>query len=126
MKIIITESQYNILSESNMVEGYDLEKIKKGLKILTQISKSFGEFIPLEFKLYGYEIREIGGLKTMALFIDVDGEDKIYNTDSDIWYEISQQLLELFVLLGIRDEKYMFPLYDFKFNKRSLNNIVLV
>jgi hypothetical protein len=29
-------------------------------------------------------------------------------------------------MMGIRDERHMWPLYDFKFNKRSLNNIETV
>jgi hypothetical protein len=29
-------------------------------------------------------------------------------------------------MLDIRDEKYMNPLYDFKFNKRPLENVTIV
>jgi hypothetical protein len=29
-------------------------------------------------------------------------------------------------MIGIRDEKYMHPSYDFKFNKRSLSGITIV
>jgi hypothetical protein len=29
-------------------------------------------------------------------------------------------------MMGIRDEKHMWPLYDFKFNKRPLYNIATV
>jgi hypothetical protein len=114
------------LKESEMDDGYDLEKIKKGLKILTQISETFGEFIPLEFKLYGYQIKRGGGLKIMVLFIDVDSEDGVYDPPSGILYDISQQLLEIFQMIGIRDERYMNPAYDFKFNKRPLDNIKIV
>ena len=114
------------LKESEMDDGYDLEKIKKGLKILSQISETFGEFIPLQFKLYGYQIKRGGGLKIMVLFIDVDSEDGVYDPPSGILYDISQQLLEIFQMIGIRDERYMDPAYDFKFNKRSLDNIKIV
>jgi len=109
-----------------LVEGYDMEKIKKALKILSQISPSFGEYIPLEFKLYGYELKRGGGLKIMVLYIDVESEDGVYDTMSGMWYEISQQLLEIFQMMGIRDEIRMDPLYDFKFNKRPLYNIEIV
>jgi hypothetical protein len=113
--------------ESKLVEGlYDLDKIKKALKILSQISTSFGESIPLEFKLYGYEVKDSGWFKTMILYIDVDSKDGVYDTMSRVWYEISQQLLEIFQMIGIRDEKYMHPSYDFKFNKRSLSGITIV
>ena len=111
---------------SKLVDGYDMEKIKKALKMLSQISASLGEFIPLEFKLYGYEIKRGGGLKIMVLYIDVDSKDGVYDTMSRIWYEISQQLLEIFQMLDIRDERHMYPLYDFKFNKRPLYNIETV
>ena len=114
------------LKESEMDDGYDIDKIKKGLKILTQISETFGEFIPLQFKLYGYQIKRGGGLKVMVLFIDVDSEDGVYDPPSGILYDISQQLLEIFQYMDIRDERYMDPAYDFKFNKRPLDNIKIV
>ena len=114
------------LKESEMDDGYDMEKIKKGIKILSQISKTFGEFIPLKFKLYGYHIKRGGSLKIMVLFIDVDSEDGVYDPPSGILYDISQQLLEIFQMIGIRDERYMNPAYDFKFNKRPLDNIKIV
>ncbi len=114
------------LKESEMDDGYDMTKIKKGLKILSQISETFGEFIPLQFKLYGYQIKRGGGLKIMVLFIDVDSEEGVYDPPSGILYDISQQLLEIFQMIGIRDERYMNPAYDFKFNKRPLDNIKIV
>jgi len=114
------------LKESEMDDGYEIDKIKKGLKILTQISETFGEFIPLQFKLHGYQIKRGGGLKIMVLFIDVDSEDGVYDPPSGILYDISQQLLEIFQMIGIRDERYMNPAYDFKFNKRPLDNIKIV
>ena len=112
--------------ESKLVEGYDIEKIKKALKILSQISESIGEYVPLEFKLYGYELKRGGGLKIMVLYIDVDSKDGAYDTMSRVWHDISNQLLDVFEMLEIRDERYMYPLYDFKFNKRPLNNIETV
>ena len=117
----ITESEEK--EEPTLIDGkYDLDKIKKALKILSQISTSFGEFISLEFKLYGYEINR----GVMVLYIDVDSEDGVYDVMSGVWYEIGQQILEIFQMMGIRDEKHMWPLYDFKFNKRPLYNIETV
>jgi hypothetical protein len=113
--------------ESKLIEGkYDLDKIKKSLKILSQISTSVGEYIPLEFKLYGYEFKRSVNLKVMVLYIDVDSEDDVYDVTSRVWFEISQQLLEIFQMMGIRDERRMYPSYDFKFNKRPLYNIETV
>jgi hypothetical protein len=120
----ITESENK--EDLKLIHGYDLDKIKKSLKLLSQISTSFGEFIPLNFKLYGYELKGTGGMKIMVLYIDVDSEDGVYDTMSRVWYEISQQLLEIFQMMGIRDERIMYPLYDFKFNKRSLSGMTIV
>ena len=113
--------------ESKLIEGkYDLDKIKKALKILSQISASFGEFVPLEFKLYGYQLRTNDFGKRLDLYIDVDKDGDVYNTMSNYWHDLSNQLLDIFEMLGIRDERYMKPMYDFKFNKRPLYNIETV
>jgi ribosomal protein L37AE/L43A len=107
--------------------GYDIEKIKQALQMLSQISESVGEFVPLKFKLYGYYLRRPNSeLPLLDLFIDVDTEDGVYNTSSENWHQIGMQLLDIFQMLGIRDERYMRPKYDFKFNKRSLDNITIV
>jgi hypothetical protein len=107
--------------------GYDIEKIKQALQMLSQVSESVGEFVPLEFKLYGYHLRKFNtGLPVLILFIDVDTEGGVYNTMSENWHDIGMQLLDIFQMLGIRDERYMRPMYDFKFNKRSLDNITIV
>jgi len=107
--------------------GYDIEKIKQALQMLSQISDTVGEFIPLEFKLYGYDLRRFsGGSPVLILFIDVDTEEGVYDTNSKNWYDIGMQLLDIFNMLGIRDERYMRPMYDFKFNKRSLEGLTIV
>jgi len=122
------------LKESNDPEelklkrsGYDLDKIKSALSIMSQVSKTFGEMKQLDFKLYGYELKDTGySLPVLILYIDVDGENGVYDTDSGMWHEIAMELLSFFEMLGIRDEKHLRPLYDFKFNKRPLNNITKV
>ena len=107
--------------------GYDIEKIKQALQMLSQVSDTVGEFVPLEFKLYGYNLTKFSGrMPVLILFIDVDAEDGVYNTSSKNWYQIGMQLLDIFQMLGIRDEIYMKPMYDFKFNKRSLDNVTIV
>ena len=107
--------------------GYDIEKIKIALKLLSQISDTIGEGVELEFKLYGYDLKKFsGGSPVLILFIDVDTEDGVYNTRSENWYYIGMELLEIFQMLDIRDEKYMRPMYDFKFNKKSLEGMTIV
>jgi len=104
-------------------KGYNLNKIKKSLKILSQISETIGENIPLDFKLYGYELLNLSSGANLVLFIDVDYEGDIYYPTSKIWHQISNQLLDIFEMTGIRDERYMKPYYDFKFNQRRHYNI---
>ena len=119
----LTESDQEKLKDN----GYDLDKIKKALKILTQVSDTVGEYIPLKFKLYGYHLKKFSGYSpALILYIDVDTEDGVYDTNSKNWHDISQQLLEIFQMLGIRDERYMRPMYDFKYNKRSLEGMIIV
>jgi len=121
---IVSESKEEDRLKRN---GYNIEKIKQALQMLSQISESVGEFVPLEFKLYGYNLTKFSGrMPVLILFIDVDAEDGVYNTSSKNWYQIGMQLLDIFQMLGIRDEIYMKPMYDFKFNKRSLDNVTIV
>jgi hypothetical protein len=119
---IISEAIY---SEDNLKKlGYDIDKIKEALLIASKLSTTFGEGIPLEFKLYGYYFFQSDYTRNrLDLFIDVNSEDGVYNTNSDVWHDISMNILDLFSMIGIRDEKYMKPLYDFKFNKRPLYDI---
>ena len=120
----ITESKDE---EDLKKRGYDLDKINEALTILSNISEAIGEHTPLKFKLYGYHLKKFsGGLPVLILFIDVDTEDGVYGANSEIWHDIAMQLLEIFQMLGIRDEKRMMPRYDFKFNKRSLEGVTIV
>ena len=122
-QIIESEEKEDKLKRS----GYDIKKIKQALQMLSQVSDTVGEFVPLEFKLYGYNLTKFSGrMPVLILFIDVDAEDGVYNTSSKNWYQIGMQLLDIFQMLGIRDEIYMKPMYDFKFNKRSLDNVTIV
>jgi len=121
---IVSESKEEDRLKRN---GYNIEKIKQALQMLSQISESVGEFVPLKFKLYGYYLKSPNSeLPLLDLFIDVDTEDGVYETSGKNWHYIGMQLLDIFQMLGIRDEKYMRPKYDFKFNKRSLDNITIV
>jgi len=126
-----SEFFHPIVSESKEEDdlkkrGYDIEKVKQALQILSQVSETVGEFVPLEFKLYGYHLRTQSFGKCLDLYIDVDKDDDVYNTMSKNWHDISNQLLEIFEMLGIRDERYFRPAYDFKFNKRPLFIITTV
>jgi len=120
---IVSESKEEDRLKRN---GYNIEKIKQALQMLSQVSESVGEFVPLEFKLYGYIFRNGDFDPVLILYIDVDKENKVYDTMSSVWHDIGMQLLDIFQMLGIRDEKYMRPKYDFNFNKRSLDNITIV
>jgi hypothetical protein len=106
-------------------KGYDLNKIKEVLLIASKLSTTFGEGIPLEFKLYGYEYKPSEYMMSrMDLYIDVNSKDGVYDTMSEVWYDISNNILDLFSMVGIRDKGYSKPIYDFKFNKRPLYDII--
>lgn len=119
---IISEAIY---SEDNLKKrGYDIDKIKDALIIASKLSTTFGEGIPLKFKLYGYDYKTIiDSYDRMVLYIDVNSADGVYDTMSDVWHDISNNILDLFSMVGIRDGRYVKPLYDFKFNKRPLYDI---
>jgi hypothetical protein len=111
--------------EKLKVSGYDLDKIKEVLVIASKLSPTFGEGIPLEFKLYGYEYKPSEyTMNWMYLYVDVNSKDGVYETMSDVWYDISNNILELFSMVGIRDEGYSKPNYDFRFNKRPRYDII--
>ena len=114
------------LKESkNDPPGYDLDKIKEALVIASKLSTTFGEGIPLEFKLYGYEYKPSEMfMNRMDLYIDVNSKDGVYYTMGDVWYDISNNILDLFSMMGIRDEGYSKPIYDFRFNKRPRYDII--
>jgi len=121
---IVSESKEENRLKRN---GYNIEKIKQALQMLSLISESVGEFVPLKFKLYGYYLKSPNSESPLLnLFIDVDTKNGVYETSSKNWHYIGMQLLDIFQMLGIRDEKYMRPKYDFNFNKRSLDNITIV
>ena len=106
-------------------KGYDLNKIKEVLLIASKLSTTFGEGIPLEFKLYGYKYKPSEYMMSrMDLYIDVNSKDGVYDTMSEVWYDISNNILDLFSMVGIRDKGYSKPIYDFKFNKRPLYDII--
>ena len=106
-------------------KGYDLNKIKEALLIASKLSTTFGEGIPLEFKLYGYEYKPSEYMMSrMDLYIDVNSKDGVYDTMSEVWHDISNNILDLFSMVGIRDKGYSKPIYDFKFNKRPLYDII--
>lgn len=121
---IISEA---ISSEDDLKRyGYDIKKVKQGIQMLSNISDTIGEYVPLEIKLYGYQLRTGSFDKRLELYIDVNKDDDVYYTLGKNWYDISNQLLQIFEMLGIRDEIHMRPIYDFKFNKRPLYNITIV
>jgi hypothetical protein len=107
--------------------GYNLEEIKKALKILSSVSDTMGDKIPLDFKLYGYHPYESEyGFRRLELYIDVDSEDGPYNTTSDMLHKFSMELLDIFEMMGLYRHKSMHPAYNFHFNKRPLKNITEV
>lgn len=116
---------YNDEMITESTNSYDIDKIKEVLVIASKLSTTFGEGIPLEFKLYGYEYKPSEyTMNWMYLYVDVNSKDGVYEAMSDVWYDISNNILELFSMVGIRDEGYSKPNYDLRFNKRPRYDII--
>jgi len=116
------------LKESTVLYGYNLEEIKKALKILSSVSDTMGDKIPLDFKLYGYHpYQSEYGFRRLELYIDVDSEDGTYNNlPSEMRYRFSMELLDIFEMMGLYSHRSMHPSYNFYFNKRSLEGITII
>lgn len=104
--------------------GYDIEGIKIALKVMSDLSETYGEGIPLDFSLHEYFLKKKQYISKpiLQLYIDVntkDGEE--YKLTQLNRHEINVELLHVLEMVGLyRDEK-MTPYYNFHFNKRNLD-----
>jgi hypothetical protein len=120
-----SKKKYNntdTIKESIDMNGYDLDKIKKSFKIMSQLSETFGEGIPLEFKLNDYSIKvfpEFNFHKKMILYVDVYSEDGTYYPPNGNWHNIELEILNIFEMAGIYNHQKMSPVYNIKFNEKS-------
>ena len=116
-----------VMTEENEYQAFFQKALDKAGKSIPSMSdeekKAFFDKIDAAWNGKGEKNEElIGGQKKL----DVDKDGDVYNTMSNYWHDLSNQLLDIFEMLGIRDERYMKPMYDFKFNKRSLDNVTIV
>ena len=103
--------------------GFNIEGIKTAIKIMSQLSETYGEEIHLDFNLHDYYLKQNEGTRRpiLQLFIDVDDKDgKEYKITQLIRHEISVELLNVLEMLGLYNNEKMSPYYNFHFNKRSL------
>lgn len=103
--------------------GYDIEGIKTAIKLMSQLSETYGEGIPLNFSLHNYYLKknDLGYKPVLQLFIDIDNKDgKEFKITQLIRHEISVELLNVLEMLGLYNDERMYPYYNFHFNKRSL------
>jgi len=104
--------------------GYDIKGIKIALKVMSDISKTYGEKIPLDFSLNEYFLNKKHfhlSKPILQLYIDVntkDGEE--YKLTQLNRHEISVELLHVLKMVGLYSDEKMTPYYNFHFNKRSL------
>lgn len=115
------------LKESNEDDlkknGFDIEGIKTAIKLMSQLSKTYGEEIPLDFNLHDYYLKQNEGTRRpiLQLFIDVNNKDgDEYKITQMYRHEISVELLNVLEMLGLYNDDRMYPYYNFHFNKRSL------
>lgn len=118
---------YSNLNENKEDEleknGYDIKGIKTAIKIMSQLSETYGEGIPLEFTLHDYYLKknDLGYKPVLQLIIDIDEKDgNEYKLTQMYRHEISLELLNVLEMLGLYNDEKMSPYYNFHFNKRSL------
>jgi len=112
-------------SENNEYQkhGSHIEGIKTTIKLMSQLSKTFGENVLLKFTLNDYFLKQNEGTRRpiLQLFIDIDDEHgEEYKLTSTIRHEISVELLHLLEEMGLYNNELMIPYYNFHFNKRNL------
>ena len=103
--------------------GYDIEGIKTAIKVMSQLSETYGEGIPLDFSLHDYYLKQNEGNRRpiLQLFIDIDKKDgEEYKITQMYRHEISVELLNVFEMMGLYEDERMSPYYNFHFNKRNL------
>jgi len=116
----ITESKNDELLEY----GYDIEGIKIALKVMSDLSETYGEGIPLDFSLHEYFLKKKQFISKpiLQLFIDVNKKDgKEYKLTQLNRHEISVELLHVLEMVGLYSDEKMTPYYNFHFNKRNLD-----
>ena len=103
--------------------GFNVEGIKIAVKVMSQLSETYGEGIPLDFSLRDYFLKQNEGNRRpiLQLFIDInkkDGEE--YKITQMYRHEISVELLNVLEMMGLYNDERMTPYYNFNFNKRNL------
>jgi hypothetical protein len=103
--------------------GFNIEGIKTAIKVMSQLSETYGEGIPLDFSLHDYYLKQNEGNRRpiLQLFIDIDKKDgEEYKITQMYRHEISVELLNVFEMMGLYEDERMSPYYNFHFNKRNL------
>ena len=103
--------------------GFNVDGIKIAVKVMSQLSETYGEGIPLDFSLHDYFLKQNEGniRPILQLFIDInkkDGEE--YKITQMYRHEISVELLNVLEMMGLYNDERITPYYKFHFNKRNL------
>jgi len=104
--------------------GYDIEGIKIALKVMSDLSETYGEGIPLDFSLHEYFLKKKQYISKpiLQLYIDVDTKDgEEYKLTQLNRHEINVELLHVLEMVGLYSDEKMTPYYNFHFNKRNLD-----
>jgi hypothetical protein len=99
--------------------GFNVDGIKIAVKVMSQLSETYGEGIPLDFSLHDYFLKQNEGVRRpiLQLFIDVDKKDgEEYKITQMYRHEISVELLNILEMMGLYNDERMTPYYNFHFN----------
>jgi len=104
--------------------GYDIEGIKIALKVMSDLSETYGKGIPLDFSLHEYFLKKKQFISKpiLQLYIDVNVKNgKEYKVTQLNRQEISGELLHVLEMFGLYSDEKMTPYYKFYFNERDLD-----
>ena len=107
--------------------GYDIKGIKQTLNVMSKLSNTYSDQVPLTFSLqtYGLKSSEFNSKPILQLYINVETEDgELYEMSQRNRHEISVELLNILEMFGLYNDERMSPYYNFHFNKKSSNNFI--
>jgi ribosomal protein L37AE/L43A len=111
--------------------GFDIEGIKVALNVMSELSNTYGDQVPLKFTLNTYELKKSTIFNTprskpiLQLYINVKTENgELYEISQRNRHEISVELLGILEMFGLYNDERMSPFYSFHFNKKSSEDLI--
>ena len=107
--------------------GYDIKGIKQTLNVMSKLSNTYSDQVPLTFSLQTYELKssEFNSKPILQLYISVKTKDgEPYEIPQRNRHEISVELLSILEMFGLYNDERMSPYYNFHFNEKSSDNFI--